>query len=155
MKVQPITCSIRLYIKFSNYMMYINSGTAVYNQHERQRANEGGRATEGQRYVCMWTAIQQYLQYYLTFFRYIRMLCTTNTNVGGRATEGERYVCTEQYSSTCSSIYIFAVYRQDIYQQSSTSTKVLFFLYDSYEFSATASERRRTSDDIRVRKLYR
>ena len=62
MKVQPITCSIRLYIKFSNYMMYINSGTAVYNQHERWRASEGGRATEGERYICMYTAIQQYLQ---------------------------------------------------------------------------------------------
>ena len=58
----------RRYTYFSNYMMYINSGTAVYNRQERWWASEGGRATEG-----------------------------------------ERYVCTQQYISTCSSIYIFSV----------------------------------------------
>ena len=66
-KYSSSTCSSsRLYAYFSNYMMCINSGTAVYNQHERWRAREGGRATVG-----------------------------------------ERYVCTQQYSNTCSSIYIF------------------------------------------------
>ena len=49
-------------------MMYINSDTALYIQHERWRASEGGRATEGERYICMYTAIQQYLQWYLYFF---------------------------------------------------------------------------------------
>ena len=57
-----ITCSNRLHTYFTNCMMCISSGTAMYNQHERWRASEGRRATEGERYICMYTAIQQYLQ---------------------------------------------------------------------------------------------
>ena len=82
------------------------------------------------------------------------LLCTTNNNTsgGGRATESERYICAQQYSSsTCSSIYIFFGI-QDIYQQSSTSTKFMFSLRLVRTFSvgerSTAGERRHTSKKV-------
>ena len=56
--------SSRPYTYFSNYMMYINSGTAVYNQHERWRASDGGRATY--MYVHSNTAVSAVAS---TFFR--------------------------------------------------------------------------------------
>ena len=50
--------SSRRHRYFSNYMMCIISGTAVYNQHERWRASEGERATRASdMYVNSNTAI--------------------------------------------------------------------------------------------------
>ena len=43
-KYSSSTCSSRLHTHFSNYMISINSRIAVYNQHERRRASDGGRA---------------------------------------------------------------------------------------------------------------
>ena len=52
-------------------MLYINSGTGEYNHLERWRASEGGRATEGARYVCTQQyLVQQYLWRYLLLIDY-------------------------------------------------------------------------------------
>ena len=93
-------------------MMYINSGTVVYYHLERWWASEGGRATEG-----------------------------------------ERYVCTQQYISTCSSIYIFSVLVSAVQHQYEIS---LFYLQLVRIFSggerATAGKRRHTSKTVTLAK---
>ena len=109
----------------------IPAGTAVHNQQDRRRASDGGRATEGE--ICMYTAntaaalpaVIDYIHILRTAWcvSVLVLLCTTNTSGGGRAKVGERrrasdiYVCTQQYSSICSSIYIFSVYPYAVYDQ--------------------------------------
>ena len=88
----------------------------------------GGRATEGER--CMYTAntaaalpvVIDYIHISRTTWciSVLVLLCTTYTSGSGREKVGERrrasdiYVCTQQYSSICSSIYIFSVYPYDV-----------------------------------------
>ena len=49
-KYSSSTCSSRLYTCFSNYIMCFNSGTAVYSQHKRRWASDGGRSICTQQY---------------------------------------------------------------------------------------------------------
>ena len=99
-KYSSSTCSCRLHTHFSNYMISINSRIAVYNQHERWRASEGGRATGDERYLCtqQYSTISTFVSVYRIYisslapvrFLFIYLRLVRIFSGGERATAGKR-----------------------------------------------------------------
>ena len=86
-----ITCSNRLYIFFELHDVYQFWYCSSCVQPTRAVAGERRWASDNM-YVLSNTAVSAIVS---TFFRYIHMLCTTNTSVGGRAIV--MYTAKQQY----------------------------------------------------------
>ena len=80
-------------------------GTAAYNQQDRRRASDGGRATEGERYMYTANTPVPAVAYHVHIVRYTRyisalvlLLCTTKARTAAGERRRARDVCTPQYS---------------------------------------------------------
>ena len=136
--------------------------TAVHNQQDRRRASDGGRATAGERCICTqqihssssstcssrvrlrWRLYIYWTTWCISIL--VLLLCTTNKSGGGRAKVDERQRASDMYVHSNTAVPAaqyqhFFCSIQDIYQQSSTSTKFIFLLTTRTNF-----QRRRASD---------
>ena len=92
---------------------FVPAGTAVHNQQDRRRVSDGGRAIYVNSKYSSSTCSSGLYRYFSNYMMYINFGTAVynqhercRASEGGRATKGERYVCTtQQYCSTCSSIY--------------------------------------------------
>ena len=129
---------------------FVPAGTAVHIQRDRRRASDGGRAIctqhiQQQHYlqqstICIFFELHNVYEFWYCCVQPARAVAGDRrwASDGGRAIIPGMYV--PGYSSISSGIYIFSVYI--LYQQSSTSTKFLFF----FSMTRTNFQRRRASD---------